>query len=153
MSSPSRKTRRSAKLLNEDMDTGTSPKDVILSSLYDLIVSVKNEIEEIKSNMADKEDIREIKTRLDTVEHNLQDTMDKADFAVAKAKEVDQNAVDLKTEFERNQRNLSEMRQQHAQLMTKVNSMEEYSRRENLIFEGIPYTAGENCSKKSEKKF
>lgn len=123
---------RKASNINSDMsDTddnmaagGGDPND----RMYQLILQIKNDLKELKDTAATKQDLVKLEEKIDD---KLIATCKKSDEALSLAKA----AADRAEKAEKKCDSLQE----------KINRLEAYNRRENLLILGIPETKDEQC--------
>ena len=116
---------------NKSQTTLPSANTVTNEQLYELLKGLSTNIETIQSTGATKEDVQKLSGTVDKISSNMSAALQKSEEALKVAKVAMQNA--------------NQYKEQCSVLQERLNKLEAYNRRENLIIEGITETDNENC--------
>lgn len=127
----------------------SSAKAVNYEALYDLIMKLSNDFTEFKQSVAQKSDL--IATKVDNLAERLDQAISKSEKAERKIDDIEIRMNTYEQEIEKLKRALKVSSEKNQELSERLTSNEEYSRRENLIFDGVSQSNGENCALKIKK--
>ena len=116
-------------------NAGTASK-----ALFDMLTAIKTEVHEIKRDMVHKDDIKliekqmsELDTKLDSVMQDSSETNNEVIILKNKTQELENSLEKTKKDF-------NEMRRKYDKMVPRLVSIEDHSRRENLILMELPKT-------------
>lgn len=123
-----------------------------ITELFDLVNSMKEDLKDIKSNSVTKTDLKDINEKIGAIDNKIEDAISNASQAVQVAEDakkcVEKSELDvqkLQNELAQVTCDRDEAQKKMSQVNERMNKLESYMRRENLLFEGIEETKNENC--------
>ena len=113
----------------------------------DLMTIVKT----IRSEMVTKKDMKDLEKKIDSLESTVKFATDKALQAIEKADNVTTEVEELKDELSHSNAKLSATKARCDYLESRLMQLEDHTRKDNLIFDGVPKTEDENCGEKIKR--
>ena len=123
--------------------------------MMQMITEMNKTLKTMNENYVTKTDLNELRTSVNELTQRIDNAVLQADTALTKATEAEKRAQEaeakvqnLEGELQQLQSKLHKSAVKCNVLQEKVASLDDYSRRENLIFEGIDESPKENCTAK-----
>ena len=123
-----------------------------ISELSDTIKAMNENIQEIMQNSVTKTDIKTIDTKISSIDNRIQAAISNASEALQTAKEAKSTAEETDANLKKVNDELTQVKNDRDLALNKLSNMNEkmnkldaYIRRENLIFEGIQPRPNEDC--------
>jgi predicted nuclease with TOPRIM domain len=113
-----------------------------------IIRNIQKDLSQVKSTMITKQDLKKIENKVDTLESKIDNAIIKADEASSTVNITKQEVKDLQVNLAQSNAALVMTKSRCDFLESRLNQLEDYSRRDNLIFDGITETQDEDCQHK-----
>ena len=144
--------------INISYDTNMAGKKI--DDLYELMSTMRTELNEFRQNSVTKSEVQKINDEISKINEKIDDAITNSTTAVTTAEQAlklcqdsDNKITSLETQLEAANTQNDNMAKKVFQLTEKLNKLESYNRRENLLFDGIKQEPEEDCEKVMRKFF
>ena len=145
-----KENERNEKRERDEGSTGETPKDKVqrrLSSSYDGNTDV-DEMEDMESSGGIRRALQSIQRQLAGQSGQLQEVVNSVQYLSQQVEDLQKDLKDTKEELKKTKQLESDvaiLKQQNHFLSQRLESMENYSRRDNLLISGIKESDNEDC--------
>jgi septal ring factor EnvC (AmiA/AmiB activator) len=119
--------------------------DAIIKQMkpLELLPGIQKEITQIRTEVdTTKTEIHQMNSSFQDMKKSIEYTQEEVKDLAKTAETLESRVQDAETQIEL----LEGLKMQNKQLLDKITSLEDYSRRDNMIFDGVDHTPNENCT-------